>query len=134
MLKLAIGYGVSLLTMVVLDAIWLPLVAAPMFRSSLGDIILTGFRPFPAILFYLLYAGGIVFFVIDSNRVDTILMALGFGALFGLVAYATYDLTNYATLRPWTLRLVLADVGWGVVATGLASALGWWAGTRLAPG
>jgi len=133
MLRLGIGYAVAFVTMVVMDAVWLPLVAAPMFRASLGDAILPGFRMVPAVLFYLIYAFGIVAFVIDGGRVASAWGALAFGAAFGLVAYATYDLTNYATLRPWTLRLVLADVGWGMVATALASALGWWAGMRLAP-
>jgi uncharacterized membrane protein len=68
---------------------------------------------------------GILFFVVkpalETGRWST---ALAYGALFGLVAYGTYDLTNYATLRPWSLGLTVSDMVWGAVVTAVASALG----------
>jgi uncharacterized membrane protein len=123
--------GVSTLVIfLALDTVWISMVALPNFRAIFGEDLL--FRAVPGILFYLLYLIGILFFVsrpaLETGRWNT---ALAYGALFGLVAYGTYDLTNYATLRPWSLGLTVSDMVWGAVVTAVASALGIVAGGYL---
>jgi uncharacterized membrane protein len=116
--------GISTLVIfLAMDTVWISMVALPNFRTAFGDDLL--FRAVPGIVFYLLYLVGILFFVVkpalETGRWST---ALGYGALFGLVAYGTYDLTNYATLKPWSLGLTVSDMIWGAVVTGVSAALG----------
>jgi uncharacterized membrane protein len=123
-------YAATLVALLAIDAVWLALTAAPLYRTALGDLLLPSFRPLPALAFYLLYVAGILIFVGPRGR-----GARGtalFGALFGLVCYGTYDLTNQATLLVWPLTLTLADMAWGAALTAAASTLGRLAGERLA--
>ena len=129
MLKIAATYVPTLVIMLVIDAAWLGLVALPMFRAALGTDLLT-FRALPGVLFYLLYAAGIMVFVLPAAQGDW-RMTLLYGALFGLFSYGTYELTNYATLRPWTATLAAADIGWGMVVTAVTSTLGMLAGDAI---
>jgi len=123
MLLYALIGAVTLVIFLALDTVWIGMVALPNFRAAFGADLL--FRPVPGVLFYLLYLAGILFFVVrpalESGRWTT---ALVHGALFGLVAYGTYDLTNYATLRPWSLGLTVSDMIWGAFVTAVSSALG----------
>jgi uncharacterized membrane protein len=81
-------------------------------------------RIVPAIVFYLLYPIGIeIFVLVPALRAGSVGHAAIYGALFGLFAYATYDLTNAATLRQWTTQITLADMAWGAVATGLSATI-----------
>jgi uncharacterized membrane protein len=130
MLKISVSYTLTLLFLLLLDAAWLGLVALPMFRGTLGQEILT-FRATPGLLFYLLYAAGILVFVLPMSQAGGWPTTVAFGAFFGLVAYGTYDLTNYATLKPWTLALAATDIAWGMVLTATASTLGMLAGQAL---
>ena len=129
MLKILATYVPTLLIMLVIDAAWLGLVALPMFRAALGADLLT-FRAAPGVLFYLLYAAGIMVFVLPAAGGDW-RMTLLYGALFGLFAYGTYELTNYATLKPWTATLAMADMAWGMVVTAATSTLGMLAGEAI---
>jgi uncharacterized membrane protein len=96
-----------------------------MYRNTLGDILLEKFRIAPAILFYLLNIVGLMVFVIPSAPApDSWKTTLLFGALFGFFTYATYDLTNLATLRAFTPQLVMTDIVWGAFVTAVASTLG----------
>ena len=88
-------------------------------------------RVVPAVLFYLVYAAGIQVFVLPVGQDAWPLTALN-GALFGLFTYATYDLTNYATLRGWTAALAVADIAWGMVMTAVVSTLAMYAGRAVA--
>lgn len=130
MLRHVCTFAATLAALLAIDAVWLTLTAGPLYRAALGDLLLAGFRPLPALAFYLLYVAGIVVFVVPRGR-NARGTAL-FGALFGLVCYGTYDLTNQATLRQWPLTLTLADMAWGSVLTAAASTLGAFAGERLA--
>jgi uncharacterized membrane protein len=120
----------TLLILLTMDTLWISMVALPNFRVAFGDDLL--FRAVPGILFYVLYLVGILFFVtrpaLDAGRWS---VALGYGALFGLVAYGTYDLTNYATLRVWSLGLTVSDMLWGAFLTAVSSALGMIVGNWL---
>lgn len=117
-----ISYFAILLPFGLLDAAWLSLMGPRLYRPTLGDILLANVNVVPAIAFYLTYPIGIlVFAVLPALKSESAASALIYGALFGGLAYATYDLTNHATLRNWTLQLTLADMAWGAIASGVAA-------------
>jgi uncharacterized membrane protein len=115
-----------LLVLVVGDALWLSYFARVMFRPVLGDILLDNPRWSAAILFYLIYALGVLVFPLALGlRNGSPSAAILYGALFGFLAYMTYDLTNLATIKAWTLPLALIDMGWGAFLTAAATAAGY---------
>jgi uncharacterized membrane protein len=96
-----------------------------MYRATLGDILLDKFRAAPAVLFYLLNIAGLMVFVIPAAPADDAWKTtLLYGALWGLFTYATYDLTNYTTLRAFTLSLTVVDIAWGIFVSAVGSTLG----------
>ena len=115
---------VTVLAMLVLDGIWLGLVARGFYRQHLGFLMADQVNWGAAVLFYGLYAIGLTVFVtmpsIDAGSVGT---ALWRGALFGLVAYATYDLTNQATLKGWPVIVTAVDLAWGVLLSAAVGAI-----------
>ncbi len=120
----------TLVIFLAMDSLWIGFVALPNFRTMFGDAL--QFRAAPSVVFYLLYMVGILFFVVrPALQAGGWTTALAYGALFGFVAYGTYDLTNYATLRQWSLGLTVSDMVWGAVVTGVASAVGIVAGPYL---
>jgi len=122
----AVRYVVVLIVLVVGDATWLSYFAKAVFRPTLGAILLDDPRWSFAALFYLLYALAVLIFPVASGlRGGSWIGAASYGALFGFFAYATYDLTNLATIRAWTPQLALMDVAWGVGLTALASIAGY---------
>jgi len=126
MLKLAVAYASVALTFMVLDAIWLSTMGALLYRPILGPILAENVRVVPAVIFYAVFVAGIIFFCVlpalESGRWTTALLN---GAVFGFLAYATYDLTNHATLSVWDTRITLADMAWGTFVTGAASVAGY---------
>ncbi|RAI40565.1 DUF2177 family protein [Rhodoplanes roseus] len=122
----AITYAAVLVAFVAVDAVWLTKMGPVLYRPTLGDILLESPRFAPAVVFYLIYPIGILAFAVaPALKAESVVTAIGWGALFGALAYATYDLTNYATLRNWTLQLTLADIVWGGVLSGFAAAAGY---------
>lgn len=111
----------------ILDAIWLSIIANKLYKNLLGKLILDKPNMLPAIAFYLIYVIGIVAFVLSPalNQLSWH-YALGYGALFGFVAYATYDLTNLATLKSWPAKLVFIDLAWGTFLTATVATLAYW--------
>ena len=108
----------------VLDFLWLTNAAPRLYRPAIGEIMADQVRWAPALIFYGLYLVGVtVLVVLPALKEGGIFKALTTGALFGLVAYATYDLTNQATLRVWPSHLTLIDVTWGAFATATASVI-----------
>ena len=107
----------------VADALMLRTVLQPVFARHLGDILYEGgFRLLPAVLFYLTYMGGILWFASwPALRDGAPTMALLNGAILGLVAYGTYEFTSWAVMRDWHPQLVVMDVIWGAVLTGGAA-------------
>lgn len=106
----------------VLDFIWLSQMGPRLYRPLIGDIMRDGVNWPAAIAFYLIYTAGIAYLaVLPALERGDLMRALIGGAALGLVAYATYDLTNQATLKLWDTRLTLADMAWGTFATALAS-------------
>ena len=113
-----IGWMAALVTLAVLDAAWLGIVARDLYRDKLGALLLEQPRWSAAILFYVLHTAGIVVFPLAlSNSWPG---ALLYGALFGLVVYGVYDFTNLATLRGWPVSLTFIDLAWGTAVTAAA--------------
>jgi uncharacterized membrane protein len=119
-----IAYVTILIVFGVIDAGWLSTMGPVLYRPTLADILLPSLRIAPAIAFYLLYPIGVVVFaVLPGLRSGTLTTAFMLALLFGALAYATYDLTNYATLRNWTLQLTIIDICYGAAASGIAAVL-----------
>jgi len=127
-----IAYVAAGLAFLAVDAIWLSVMADVLYRPLMGDKLEPDFNLAPAVLFYLIYIAGIVWFAIlpalDRGRLGT--AALN-GALLGIVCYATYDLTNQATLRDWPVAVTLADIPWGAFVTMVGASAGFLAARRF---
>lgn len=127
--RYAVLYLATALVMLPLDLLFLGFVAKGFFNSQVGTV-LGEVRILPAILFYLIYVGGIVLFVNGASGA-TWQSSLLFGALFGLVCYATFELTAMSLLKHWTWAVVAVDMTWGVVVTATAATLGLWLGNWM---
>ncbi|MCU4121452.1 DUF2177 family protein [Variovorax sp. N23] len=119
----AIAYVATAVVFLALDAVWLGTMADRLYRPAMGSIMLERFALAPAAAFYLIYIVGVVVFAVapalQSGRWTT---ALGYGAMLGLMAYATYDLTNQATLKDWSWTVTIADLCWGTFVTAVSAA------------
>lgn len=119
-----VAYGAILLVFGAIDAAWLKTMGPLLYRPILGDILLTNLRAVPAIAFYLIFPVGIVTFaVMPALRTASVGTAFVLALLFGAIAYATYDLTNYATLRNWTLQITIIDICYGAAASAIGATL-----------
>jgi uncharacterized membrane protein len=108
-----------------LDMVWLKL-ARPFYESQMGAILLPEPRIAIAAVFYLVYTVGIAFFAVLPNlQSATIWNAIFYGAFLGLIAYGTYDVSNYATLKDFTLHVMIVDWTWGTILTATSSAGAW---------
>jgi len=114
-----IGYLAALATLAVLDALWLGVVSREFYKARLGQLLLDQPNWPVAILFYFIHAVGIVIFPVPLAT--SWLSAALYGALFGFVVYAAYDLTNLATLRGWPMAITVVDLAWGTFATAIAA-------------
>lgn len=109
-----------------IDSIWLGVIAPAFYRKHLGEMLLDQPNFWAAGLFYMIYIGGIVYFAVaPALQGGGWLQAMIAGAVLGFVAYATYDLTNWATLKNWSPVIVVADLAWGTILTGTAAAAGY---------
>ncbi len=125
MSKYLAAYAGTAVVMIVLDLIWLGVIAKPMYQQGIGHLLSERPNVAVAIAFYALYAAGVVWFgVSPQSGGSTWGTTLGMAALFGFFAYATYDLTNLATLRDWPWRLSLIDIAWGTFVSAAAAAGG----------
>ena len=125
MLKWIVGYLVSGLVYAAGDMTWITLTGARLYRPVIGAVLADRFDPRPGVVFYLIYATGILAFAVAPGLRGGGWSRSGmWGALLGFVAYATYDLTNQVTLKVWSTRISVIDIAWGVTITALASALG----------
>jgi uncharacterized membrane protein len=128
----AVTFVCVLIAFAMIDSVWIGFVAAKLYKSALGPIMLDKFRPAPAIVFYLLQITGMMVFVVPhAGGGQSLAQTALFGALYGLFTYATFDLTNYAILRDWTLFLTITDIAWGCVLSAGASAAGVAAATAI---
>ena len=129
-----VRYGVALAVLVIGDALWLGWFGQAVVRPALGPTMREDLLWTPVVLFYLLYAIGVVVFAVDpAFRSKSLAAAAGLGLLFGFMAYMTYDMTNMATLKAWTLKLLAMDIAWGSFVTGLAAFVSAWVSRAIFP-
>jgi uncharacterized membrane protein len=120
--QMLVMYLITLAVFFLIDTIWLGVVAKGFYRRHLGPMLSPKVNWAAAILFYLLFIVGLLVFVIKPALVSgEPLKALFLGALFGLISYATYDLSNLATLKDWPLGVTIVDLIWGSVLGGAVS-------------
>jgi uncharacterized membrane protein len=124
-------YAALAFSMLLLDLIWLGFIARPMYAAGIGHLMADKPNWVAAGLFYLVYAAGLLGFAVRPFDAaagwQTPLLT---AAAFGFVAYATYDLSNLATLKDWPWTIAAADVAWGSLASTLAAAAGRWVWLR----
>ena len=115
-----------------LDAMWLGWAGPNFYRPRLGDLLADNFRMAPALIFYTAYVAAIVWFAVRPGLASGLGAAALNGALLGAICYATYDLTNQATLRQWSTTVTVADIVWGAFATSIAATVATFAASKLA--
>lgn len=130
------AYGAAAIVFFGLDFLWLTNMTASFYRPRLGALLLDQPNLYGAAAFYLLYIAGIVQLAVVPALAPggSWTAALVAGAVLGLIAYGTYDMTNLATLKGWSLSVSLVDMAWGTVLTGLAATAGWLAADWLRRG
>jgi len=125
-------YLITLPVFFAIDMIWLGLVAKNFYAKQIGFLMKTNVSWPAAIIFYLLFIVGLVVFIITpALRQQSWQSALFFGALFGLISYATYDLTNLATINNWPLLVTIIDLIWGSVLAGSVSLISYLIATKI---
>jgi uncharacterized membrane protein len=128
------AYVAAGVTFGILDALWLRWAAPNLYRPLIGELLAPSFRVAPAAVFYVLYIAGMVWFAVRPGLALGVPHGVLNGALFGAICYATYDLTNQATLKVWSTQMTLIDITWGAAATALASGVAVLAVQKLAGG
>lgn len=125
-------YLITFLAFLVIDAFWLGLIAPSFYQAHIGYIMAEQPNFLAAGLFYLLFIFGMVVFIVEPGvREQTLMQAVLRGALFGLVTYATYDLTNLATLEGWPILVTVVDLAWGTFLSAAVTLVSVWAGKRF---
>ncbi|MFK3690193.1 DUF2177 family protein [Agrobacterium tumefaciens] len=126
------AYVLTLVAFLVIDFIWLSTMASRLYRPAIGELLADNFRAAPAIIFYLIYAAGLTFLAVRPALLSgEWTSALLYGAVVGFMAYATYDLTNQATLKTWPTTLTIADLVWGTFVSAAAATIGYLVTVRL---
>ncbi len=125
-------YLISLPVFLAIDMVWLIFVAKSFYAQQIGFLLKTNVNWPAAIIFYLLFIVGLVVFVIiPALEKNSWSYALFFGALFGLVTYATYDLTNLATMKNWPVLITVVDLAWGMTVAASVSIITYFIATKL---
>ena len=125
--KAVILYVLTVPVFFAIDMVWLGLIAKKFYARQIGHLMAPKVQWAPALIFYFLFIAGIlVFAVLPAAEKGSWSKALISGALFGLFTYATYDLTNLATLRDWPLLVTIIDLVWGMVLTAAVSGASYW--------
>ena len=144
LVKILMAYAVAALAFGILDAIWLRNAAPLLYRPALGDLLADKFRIAPAIVFYVLFIAALTYFAVLPGLLSAgsiaqtyfagVPLSILHGMILGLVCYATYDLTNQATLKVWPVHITLIDMAWGTFASGFAAGMATFVVSRLSPG
>jgi uncharacterized membrane protein len=125
-------YFIALPVFFAIDMVWLGLVAKNFYSKQIGFLMKADVNWLAAIIFYLLFVVGLVLFVITpALGKHSWINALLFGALFGLITYATYDLTNLATIKDWPLLVTIIDLIWGMLLAASVSVISFFIATKL---
>ncbi len=131
-MNLLITYGIATLTFFAIDMVWLGFIAKNFYRNKLARVLSPDVVWPAAIVFYLIYIAGIVYFAINPAIKDASWqMALINGGLLGGLCYATYDLTNMATIAKWPIEIVIVDIIWGMVLTASVSVITYFVATAI---
>ncbi|WP_310235239.1 DUF2177 family protein [Rhizobium miluonense] len=127
-----VAYVVTLVVFVAIDFTWLSSMTNRLYRPVLAEMLASDFRLVPAVAFYMFYALGLTVLAVRPGLIGASTQtAVVCGAILGFTAYATYDLTNQATLRNWSTFLTIADLFWGTVLSSLAAGCGQWITVRF---
>ncbi|MBN1426637.1 DUF2177 family protein [Candidatus Fermentibacteria bacterium] len=130
--RVVVLYLLTIPVFLAVDAAWLGVVAPRFYGRHIGHLMAEGVNWAAAFGFYLLFIAGIVVLAVaPAVEKGSMARAVRAGALLGLVAYGTYDLTNLATLRDWPLIVTVVDMIWGTILAGTVSAIGYWIAVRL---
>jgi len=125
-------FFIALAVFFAIDMVWLVLIAKKFYREQIGFLMKPDINWIAAIVFYLLFIAGLVIFVISpAIQKHSWTHAILFGALFGLISYATYDLTNLATIKGWPVLVTLVDLAWGMVLSASVSLFTYLIYTRI---
>lgn len=124
MKRFLVAYGATVVAFLVIDGVWLGVVARSFYANQLGGLMRDNIVVAPAALFYLVYAAGLVFLAVRPGSDVSLWSVAGYGALVGLLAYGTYDMTNWSTLKNWPAAISLVDMSWGTVLSASAAVLG----------
>lgn len=134
MMKYVLAYITAIITLFLVDLVWLGFVAKSFYREQIGSLMLDQINISAAILFYALYVVGVVIFAVSpALHASSWRTAIVLGALFGFFAYATYDMTNLATLRGWPIAMVVVDIAWGTFLTAISATAAFLVTQRLFP-
>ena len=114
-------FFIALVFFCIIDVFWIYFVATPMYKQEVASLMQLKIPP--AILFYIIFLLGLIFFVINPNHGNTLVNVFLIGTFYGLVTYGTYDLTVYATMHIFSLKLVVADILWGMILSGSVATL-----------
>jgi uncharacterized membrane protein len=132
MLKLIATYFIALISFFALDMVWLGVISKNYYKQKLGFVLSPDPNWVAAIVFYLFFIAGIIFFAINPGIKEASWQtALINGALLGALCYATYDLTNMATIAKWPVEIVIIDIIWGMVLTGSVSVITYFAVEKI---
>jgi uncharacterized membrane protein len=130
-MRFIIAYVTVATSFAAIDIVWLGIMAERLYRPTLGEILRPEPNLLPAVFFYLFYPLGLLLFaILPACTEQNAFRALLSGAMFGCFTYATYDLTNQATLRNWSTTLTLADICWGSLVAGISAYLGYLVAAR----
>jgi uncharacterized membrane protein len=125
-------YFIALPVFLAIDMIWLGLIAKNFYAKQIGFLMKSNINWLAAIIFYLLFIVGLVLFVITpAMQKNSWLQALLLGALFGLITYATYDLTNLATIKDWPVLVTIIDLIWGMTVAGAVSVISFFIANKI---
>lgn len=127
-MRIIVAYLSTAVVFAAVDFVWLSIMASRLYKPALGDMMAPDFRLAPAIVFYVIFIAALIFFAVlpslePGKGIGT---AVLYGAFFGFAAYATYDLTNQATLKNWSTTLTIADLIWGTILSALSAGAGHW--------
>lgn len=133
MLKYFAVYFSFLITLIIIDLIWLLGIARNLYRDEMGSLMASEPKLWAGLAFYLLYAlGASIFVIFPAISKQSWMYAAQYGALFGFFCYMTYDLTNLAVIRDFPMRLAFVDIVWGSAVTALSATIAYWVGNRIA--
>lgn len=125
--SILISYLLTFIVFLLVDMLWLGIIAKKLYQKYLGDFLSDKVNWTAAFAFYFIYVAGIsIFAIYPAVNKGSVFNAVLMGALFGIFTYATYDLTNLATLKDWPLPIVFIDIIWGAVLSAIVSFSGYY--------